>query len=430
MTKAKRGGSDPRSALKSGIPGLLGATAAFRSAQNMGQTTLSLLGKTMDLGGGAIGAISAGSNLVAALTMLLVTARIQADGARRAVVAGSLLLASSLALFLIPSPLSLLGGAFLLGTAGGLTLPSVATVIGHRAITRSQSNSAGDGGPSRFTPARALATLGLVLSLSLVVGPLLESAVLSVSAQNLRMAYLAFLPIALLGALLAAGGRARSGSERTERPSVQQSFKGLRALFSNRRWSFALCAQAIYAVPFSVVVVFGGLLGKSLYHVSASSIEAAIAVFFTLSLLSRAVLTWHPATSQRTRLFGACVALTLTGLALLAIGSGPITFFGALAILGVPHGLTFPLALGLVAESVPTEELGQANASFTAVSSTINVVAPIALGLAIDHLGSRAMLGCAMVPVVLLSVTLARLREPKAPLAEPSASPSPLSEAR
>ena len=378
----------------------------------MAQTTLSLLGKSLGLSGAAIGAISASSNLVSALAMVLITARLATGSARRAVIVGSLLLGLSLVVFLLASPLSLLAGALVLGVAGGLAIPSVATAIGHRAITLQESDTGQASVRTKgFAPARALATLGLVLSVSLALGPLLESAVLSASHQHLRAAYLAFLPIAFLGAFVIRKGPPDEAQRESERVSLRQSLVGLRGLFANRRWSLAMCAQAIYSVPFAVVVVFGGLLGKNLYHVSPSEIEEAIAVFFTVSLVSRALLAWRPAMSHRVRLFALCVAFTLVGLGLLASGQGTVVFVAALAILGVPHGLTYPLALGLVAEAVPSDELSRANAGFAAVSSLISVAAPLALGLIIDDLGPRTMLVCSGIPVILLAAVLRRLRD-------------------
>ena len=387
----------------------------------MAQTTLSLLGKSLGLNGAEIGAVSASSNLLGALTMVLITARLATESARRAVIVGSLLLGLSLAMFLLVSPVALVAAALVLGVAGGLAMPSIATVIGHRAITRDVSPT----GPSSvrsngLAPARALATLGLVLSISLALGPLLESAVLTASHQHLRAAYLAFLPIALFGTVVIRRGQPVETSTGRERVPLRQSLAGLRGLFSNRRWTLAMCGQAIYSVPFAVVVVFGGLLGKNLYHVMPSEIESAIAVFFTVSLLSRAVLTWHPATAHRVRLFALCVAFTLVGLGLLAGGHGAVAFIFALSILGVPHGLTYPLALGLVAESVPSDELSRANAGFAAVSSLIAVVAPLVLGLIIDDFGARTMLVCSGIPVVLLAVVLRRLRDAGAPSSRPA----------
>ena len=154
-----------------------------------------------------------------------------------------------------------------------------------------------------------------------------------------------------------------------------------------------------------------------LYHLAPSGVEGAIAIFFTTSFLSRALLAWRPATSYRVRLFALCVALTLVGLGLLGGGRGVVVFVVALAILGVPHGLTYPLAL--VAETVPRDDLARENAGFTAVSGTINVVAPLVLGLVIDNLGGRTMLLCTAIPVLGLAVVLRRLKDAGAAIRVP-----------
>jgi MFS family permease len=187
--------------------------------------------------------------------------------------------------------------------------------------------------------------------------------------------------------------------------------KGLGSLFRNRRWALAMCGQAIYNIPFSVVVVFGGLLGQSLYHASPSMTQASITGFFVVSFLCRAALVRHPSVAHRVRFFGVSVISTVLGLALLASGSHVAAFVLALAVLGATHGLNYPLALGLVAESVSAKALSQANAGFTAVSNMINVVAPLILGVVIDHYGDRTMLYCAAVPVALLAGLLWRLRD-------------------
>jgi MFS family permease len=140
--------------------GLLIATGSFRSTQNMAQTTLALLGASLGLSGTAIGAVAAGANLVAVLTMLLITARLATSSAQRAVFAGLLFMTASIASFLAPSPIMLLVGALFLGIAGGLVLPSAATAVGERASNGEDRSSAARG--------RARALLSLVASRSVL----------------------------------------------------------------------------------------------------------------------------------------------------------------------------------------------------------------------------------------------------------------------
>ncbi len=388
---------------RSGTGGLLIATGSFRAAQNMAQTTFSLLGLSLGLSGAAIGAIAAGSNLVAVLTMLLFTAQLATSSAHRAVFVGLLFMTASLASFLAPSPLMLLLGSLFLGIAGGLVMPSTATAIGDLA--------SGGTAPSRVARGRALAMLALVLSISLALGPLYESFVLSATHERLQAAYLAFLPVPLIGAAVALGRRRTTAGVPAAASSFWQSMASLGSLFRNRQWSLAVCGQAIYMVPFALVVVFAGLLGSSLYHASASMTEIAIALFFIVSFLCRVALTRWPAVGYRVELFGLCVAATLCGIALLALGHSTGLFMAALAVLGAPHGLTYPLALGLVSDAVPIEELSRANAGFQAVSSLISVAVPFVFGVVIDQFGGRAVLLCAAIPILPMAALLWLLRD-------------------
>lgn len=408
MAVAPAAASEPEARARregSRLAGLLVATGAFRSSQNMAQTTLSLLGRSLSLSGASIGGLSAMANVVATFTMLFVTSRFAEGRARVAVVAGSVLCALSLVVFADAQVVALVVASVLLGLGGGLANPALATAVAHESET-ARGEVARHRGRRPMSTARALAVFGLVLSASLTIGPLLESGVLSWSGERLSIAYLVFSPIAVVGAV-AAGWRAQLTAKADTRPL--RLWTGLRALATNSRWGLAMSAQVLYAAPFSVVVVFGGLVGREVFGLSASATVAAIAVFFLTSLVARAALALRPVTAGRMRVFFACGALTVLGLALLGWSPGTWSFFVAFALLGIPHGLTYPVALALVAESVDRSQLSQANAAFAAVTSLVNIVAPLSLGAVLDAFGGRVMLFGALAPVLACAVLLVHL---------------------
>lgn len=51
-----------------------------------------------------------------------------------------------------------------------------------------------------------------------------------------------------------------------------------------------------------------------------------------------------------------------------------------MAVLGAPHGVTFPLAMAVLAEYTPKGQLGRANGLLMAGTSTVTVVVPFACG--------------------------------------------------
>jgi MFS transporter, DHA1 family, multidrug resistance protein len=392
-----------------GLGGLLVATASFRGTQNMAQTTMSLLARSLGLTSVAIGALAAYSNLVSVVVMFLVSTRIPPGSSRRAVGAGSLLLVGALMLFSASSVPLLWLAALLLGAAGGLALPAMATSVSHWARVESRQRT--ERPSARHTPGdanRPLMLFGLVLSASLMVGPLLESGVLSLAHQHLRVAFVVFLTPALIGI---AAPRPIRRPEGGDDPRPEGPRFALGVLFKNHRAALAMCAQALYSVPFAVVVVFGALIGKNLFHKSASFAALAIALFFATSLVARGSLAIWPVREGRARIFALCVVATLLGLALLASAHSGTGYLVALALLGVPHGFTYPLSLALLAEAVPRHELARTNASFTAVSTLVNIGGPLLLGIVAGAGGFRTMIWCAALPVLGLASVLFHLRD-------------------
>ncbi|MHB1855633.1 MAG: MFS transporter, partial [Acidimicrobiales bacterium] len=100
--------------------------------------------------------------------------------------------------------------------------------------------------------------------------------------------------------------------------------------------------------------------------------------------------------------------LTAVGVILLAGGRGQGMFLTGATILGLAHGLTFPLALSLVARSVHPDQLPGANAVMLSLSNGVAVVGPSLLGALVTTSGYRMMMLSLLVPVALCSVWLGR----------------------
>jgi predicted MFS family arabinose efflux permease len=111
-----------RVAVPAGLAGLLIATASFRSAQNMAQTTLALLARQdFGLSDAAIGAIGALWGLLGVTVTVLVARRVPTGRARRGAAIGIGLLVIALVNFALAHSLVLLVTAVVvMGAAGGL----------------------------------------------------------------------------------------------------------------------------------------------------------------------------------------------------------------------------------------------------------------------------------------------------------------------
>jgi MFS family permease len=162
----------------------------------------------------------------------------------------------------------------------------------------------------------------------------------------------------------------------------------------------------MYTVPFGCVVAFGAVLAQTLYGEGPAGVEAALAVFFTASLASRAVLAWRSPLRRRLPVLWLSAAATVAGLALLAAGRQPALLWTAMAVLGVPHGLTYPIALALSADGVKRTELSWSNAALMSVNSLAAVLTPALLGAIATAVGYRDMILACLVPVLAFTAAL------------------------
>ncbi len=379
--------------------GLLLVAGLFRAAQNMGQTTFALFGRDdLNLGAATIGSLGTVLGAFALVAALFVGGRLPASKASAAVGAGVCLLGASLVVLgSATSPWQFAGGTALLGLAGGATAPSLATAVG-------QATPEGRD--------RALAHYAAVLSMSLALGPLAETGLLELAHQHLRLPFFVFAALPVAALALGLFGRLRAnalGVANSPDPlhdSPLGSSGQLRSLLATGDGRMALTVQLLYAVPFSAITVFGALVARSVFNMTPAGAQLAFTVFFAASLLSRLVVARISPIDRKRRAFLLAAALTAAGVVLLSVGGPPLLLFIAMVLLGVPHGVTFPLALALTAQSVGEDQLAASNAALFAATSVVAVAAPVVLGVVAAAAGYRVMIVLVLAPVAAFSMLL------------------------
>lgn len=398
--------------------GLLATTMLMRASQNMAQTTFPLLGgDLLHLPASEVGAIAAASGGAAVVTMVALASRIPVHRGPAALVASLVVLAAAFPVIAVSGNGAVLTvGALLLGSGGGLAFPTLITAVGGTA-----SQSARD---------RPIALLGVALSASLAIGPFVESGILAATGDALRPAFLWFTlaPLAAMGLTLVvyrgtqasrdSGASAlRTAPERATvldaRPRRQTATQTDRLSFlgalRDRSFQVALMGQLLYAAPFSALIVFGALMARHVYGLSAGQVQLAFGVFFLTSFLVRAGIAWRSPIAHKLAGFQVSAALTLAGLLVVGWGHGELALLTAMVLLGIPHGLTFPLAMAIVAEDRSAAHLGAVNAHLTASIQAVNLVLPLALGLGVDALGFRAVYLLLAAPVSAAALALLKL---------------------
>ncbi|MFC0081851.1 MFS transporter [Aciditerrimonas ferrireducens] len=446
------------------VPFLLAVTLLGRAAQNMGQTTYPLLARDrLHVANDTLGVLTALAGLAGVATSAFLTARIPSRRALWAITAGQAVTLVSFVLLALPTGLpGLWLAAAALGIGGGLVFPATMTAIGS--------------GP-QGQRARSLAVYALSLSAGLVVGPLAEAAVLHLLHERLRDAFAALLPLPLLATLLVASAARRHGgglpgpaadggsprrptpfhndahklhnaSEEALGPRSPSSFGSAESteadtplttlpggqplpaphdrsrrrphppLWRHPAFRLALLTLLTYQAPFAALVTFGGLLGRHVDGVSAAGVEVGFGAFFTVSFLIRALVAAHSPLRHPRLVLAGSLAATVLGLLLLAGGPGSLSFFAALAVLGAPHGVTFPLASATLAEGTDPGLLARANARMMATANLVTILVPLACGALASAFGYRVMFLTVEAPVLATALGLALERRPR-PAAEP-----------
>lgn len=440
----------PQASVLGVLVALMVATFCFRAAQNAVQTTLSPLGRSgLGLSVAAVGVVAAAVAVLATGATLFVGRFVPPRHIRWALVVGLAISTVSLPLFAIKGNLvAYLLGASLLGIGGGGAFPSLSTTVGLLDRDRRDRN---------------LAVMTLVLSASLAVGPSIEAGLIRATHDDLglTLALFGFLPaVATMAAAVAArsagapptrvepsatiaaveevepepsdawappaGGTGALAPPDATAGSPGPDHEGPRDRESkptppSARWSpwrapsfrLGFLAMVMYQVPFAALVVYGVVIGRSVYGLSTANAELGFTVFFLVSFCVRGLVAWRSPIKAKYGLFLAGSAVTAGGVALIAFGHGVASFYVALALLGVPHGLTFPLALAAVADAAPPGRLASANAQLSAATSLLSVATPAILGALATALGERGMLALVLVPVGTLTTVIALQRTPR-----------------
>ncbi|MGC8626989.1 MAG: MFS transporter [Acidimicrobiales bacterium] len=420
---------------------VLATTMLMRASQNMALTTYPLVGgDLLHLHGSVIGALGAGTGAVTVVTMVALTARVRPHYAPYVLVGAMVVMAVAFPVVAEADNASELAAAVvLLGFSGALVLPTLITAAGANAHE-------GQGPGARDRP---IALVGVALSASLALGPFIETGVLDLNGGNLRDAFLWFtlgpLAAASVVATVAvlhrrrarassagpAGGHALdspgepvdvepvpadpvtgevaavgpAGSPLDDEPAAVQAKRvTLAASLKDPAFRVSMMGQLVYAAPFAALVVFGALLARHAYGLSPAMTQVAFGTFFAGSFLVRVWLAWRSPVPHKLALFRLATLLTFAGMALLAVGHGIATLLIAMVVLGVPHGLTFSLAMAFVAEDRHREELASLNAHLSAIVQAVNVALPLLLGWGIDGLGYRPVFALVLLPVLAAGV--------------------------
>lgn len=330
------------------------ATLSVRSVNNMVVTTLPFLAK-YDFGFSnvMVGAISAAMYLSTFVVTSYLNPMLRSETRRKVFIGASAVIPASLLIYYFSGPFSLWPVTAAAGLAFGFVFPNIITSATlHR---------------DHMVQMRLLAIYSVSLSLSLVMGPSLETWLLTFLTY--KQVFLPFMGLSFVGLAV---------SPFIGFPRVKKEVHGRKAL-GNSGLISSILSITIYNVPFAAIASFLVIFAVDTFNVSSSTAYSVFIYFFATSFAARLYMAIRPFRS----LFPPLIVSAFITVASLSI----IPFVGSftyliliMAIIGIPHGMIFPMASMLVARGTKPEERNVANSYFLAYNNILFVVIPVIFG--------------------------------------------------
>ncbi|BBD72177.1 MFS transporter [Sulfodiicoccus acidiphilus] len=373
-------------------------TFSLRASNNMLMTTVPLVARyDFHFSSAVVGVVASVSSVFAFLGSII-NSRLRGESRRKTFVYASLAYAVLFPLFYLSNSVTVWLLSAAIGLAMGLVTPNLINVAGSY--------------EDRKVRERMLSFYTVILSLSLIVGPSIESVVLI--RFSLLQAFLFFSVFAatVAGTSFTVKFKPYGGRVTTNREVWKSS--GFRAAVFN---------NLMYSLPFGMLTTFGGIYAVEQFHQSYAVATLLFTAFFGTSLLSRFAFTVRPP-KNLWAMIGLSSVLTAGGLLAVAFSPNVTAYAMALLALGVPHGLTFPTSLVLLSRAFPSEEeRNVANSFYSALMSGVGSFIPIVLGGIVELAGLRFAFAL-LVPVsVAFSILLVReyLSQPREERPQPLA---------
>ncbi|MCL4343591.1 MAG: MFS transporter [Thaumarchaeota archaeon] len=356
-------------------------TFAIRASNNMLATTVPLLVKYyFNFNSAEVGLLSALSSLGSLIASGLLNSRLNAVTRRRAFIGSSLAYAVILPTYYLAGPVTIWALSALSGLSLGLIMPNIITAAGLVNDKKSRE--------------RILAIYTTALSLSLILGPLIETAMLS--TVTIPWVFLLFAPFGIIAAIL---------SFLLKFPDERKTPVKVR-VYHNPGFRVAIYNNTAYSIPFAFIVVFAGIYAKTQFNVSFAVATGLYSLFYTTSFISRLFLSIRPVEKIRT-ITAFSILLTALGLLMATLTKNLMLFMASLLILGVPHGLTYPVSLISISRSFKSEERNVANSQFYAFMTMVTIAVMPLTGLLAQAVGLKNVFAL-LVPFVLFLFVLMR----------------------
>lgn len=344
---------------------IIALTFAIRASNNMVQTTIPLLARydlsySQFLVGMLVAALSA-----SALAASLLNSAIQVRLRKKLFVLAAVVYPLTIFLLSFSTPISVFVFVIAGGISYGFIFPNIMTSAGLF--------------QDRSVRERILAIYTLALAVSLIAGPSLES--LIVAHYSLKTAFLFFVPLGIVGAVLSPFVRFPEEKKVKRRSSV----------WAHPGFRVGIYTFLVYSMSTALILSFGGIFAKQVYGASYSLVTLLFAVFFTASFATRVLFSVLKIGSIFPYVI-LMMSISILGLVMVFLSNNIVIYAIAYVILGIPHGLGMPIAMFSIGRSFTMEERNVANSYFTSTMMLMMVVMPVLGGTFLNLVGFRLLL--------------------------------------
>ncbi len=345
---------------------ILSMTFAIRSSNNMYVTSVPLLARYYFFFSNVeIGLLASAASLTTFIMSTFINAKVESRARRKIFIISSIVYAVVFPFFYISTPLTI----WLILPVASFTLGSIMPNI----ITSASLFK------DRKQRERILSIYTLTLSLSLIMGPYIESELLH---------YVSLPESFLIFSILPAIGMIDSFFIKfPDEMGVRRRGFDITVL-KDRGFQSSLLNILAYNIPFAFLTTYGGLFGISDFKISLSTVNLTFSLFFLTSFISRLVFSVR-VPERLPRLMFSAVILSAIGLLVLGTAKNYDYFVLAFLILGIPHGLTYPLSVMSITRSFPENRRNMANSYFFSIMMAIGTIMPFISGEVIKIIGYR-----------------------------------------
>lgn len=336
-------------------------TVSMRSSNNMIVTTLPILSKyELGFSNLMVGSLSAAIYISTLFATSILNIKLNSQSRRKAFLASSAVIVVSMFSFYFSNTWTIWFSSAAMGLSFGLVFPNI--------ITSATLHN------DRNVQERLLSIYSVSLSLSLIIGPSIETYLLGFLGY--RLIFLAFLPLAILG---------MATSWFIKFPDLQRETGGKAAL-SNDGFLASILTITIYNAPFAAITSFLAIFAIDQFSVSRSVAYSVFIYFFAVSFLTRTYLAVRPLKYLKMPII-LSTAITVGGLMAIPFIHYFALFIIIMGALGIPHGSIFPMSTIMAARGTSREERNAVNSYFMAYNNLLFILVPVIFGFLTTAIG-------------------------------------------